>query len=174
MRVRYHVATSADGFIAAEDGSVDWLEAFDANEAGFADFFADIKGLVMGRATYDQVLGFGEWPYGDLPCVVLTSSDLCENSPAHVTACTPDPLRALDALREAGADDDVWIVGGARTATVFLLAHLIDTVELAVLPVMLGSGISAFTTLIKPYPLELIDVKQRPHGVLFKTYQPRR
>lgn len=170
MRMRYHAAISIDGFIATSDGAVDWLHGFDPGEAGFSEFFPQIRGLVMGRTTFDQCLSFDEWPYGELPLVVITSRDLPKNAPASAIRCDANPQRALELLREAGVQGDVWNVGGAACASLFMEAGLIDRVEFAVLPMLLGSGISPFAPLSKFYRLQLESVRELAHGVLWQSY----
>ena len=68
--VLYFVATSLDGFVARDDGSVDWL--FDPGAFDFETFLARIDTVLMGRATYDQVRGFGEWPYAGKKAYVFS------------------------------------------------------------------------------------------------------
>ncbi len=68
--VRLFIATSLDGFIADRDGGVDRL--FADGDYGYSAFFDSIEALIMGRRTYEQVLGFGEWPCGEKPTSVFT------------------------------------------------------------------------------------------------------
>ena len=72
-RIRLYIATSLDGYIATPDGDVAWLEPFHAGDYGYDDFLKGIGTLVMGRTTFDQVLGFGAWPYAGKRAIVLTS-----------------------------------------------------------------------------------------------------
>lgn len=73
------IATSLDGFIAREDGDIDWLSAGDDGEQdpsedyGYAAFAATVDVLVMGRGTYEKVLTFEGWPYGSTSVIVLSS-----------------------------------------------------------------------------------------------------
>lgn len=78
--VVYYVAASVDGYIATADGAVDWLSPFHAagEDHGYADLLASLGGIVMGRRTYDQVRGFGPWPYTGLDCRVVTSRPLSD------------------------------------------------------------------------------------------------
>ena len=76
-QVEVFIATSLDGFIARPDGSIDWLLQAQATapageDFGYAEFIADIDALVMGRKTFDTVLGFDPWPYGDRPVWVMS------------------------------------------------------------------------------------------------------
>ena len=85
-RVVLFIATSLDGFVADVDGGVDWL--FTDADYGYTDFFGTIGALVMGRATFDQVLGFVPWLYGAVPTTVFTHRPLAipEGAPAEVAA----------------------------------------------------------------------------------------
>ena len=72
-KVIYYVAASIDGCIARENGAVDWLPHPSAEEDyGYAEFLRRIDTLMIGRKTYEQMLGFGEWPYGRRACYVLS------------------------------------------------------------------------------------------------------
>lgn len=77
-RVSIYLALSLDGFIAREDGSLDWLERVQAEgeDYGYAAFYAGIDAVLLGRKTFDTVLGFGAWPYEGRPVYVLSSRDL--------------------------------------------------------------------------------------------------
>lgn len=140
QRVVYYLACSMDSFIATPDGGVEWLSRFSGTEAGYDEFFAGVGSLVLGRTTFDQVLGWG-WPYGEKPAAVLTTSPLPEEAPGSAFPWGgDDPAGLVDRLR-AAAPGAVWIVGGGRTAEVFLRAGVLEEVELTVMPVLLGGGI---------------------------------
>ena len=73
-KVILYIAMSLDGYIAKEDGSVDWLEnAGNGVEGSYLEFYNTIDTIIMGRKTYDQVLTFGEWGYKAKKTYVLTS-----------------------------------------------------------------------------------------------------
>ena len=68
------IAISLDGYIARADGSLDWLASFDGGgDKGYGAFISGIDGIIMGRGTYEAVLGFGNWPY-NRPVVVMGRS----------------------------------------------------------------------------------------------------
>ena len=71
-RIILYIAASVDGYIATADGGVDWLTPFDDCEYGFEAHVATVDTVVLGRRTYDQVRGFGDWPYADFRTRVLT------------------------------------------------------------------------------------------------------
>src|SRR5207245_3083016 len=70
------VGTSLDGFIARLDGGLDWLPEGGGEDHGYPEFLATVDALVIGRKTYETVLGFGAWPYGDRPVFVLSTRPL--------------------------------------------------------------------------------------------------
>lgn len=139
-----YIAMSIDGRIADGDGSMDWLTKFNDAETdyGFAEFFAGIDVIVMGRKTYDFVATQPEWPYPDVITYVVTSRMLAYDHPG-IETIAPD----FDALRRhlAGEDDvTVWVMGGGQTQRGALDADMFDEMHLFVMPVVLGSGPLAF------------------------------
>lgn len=144
--VRY-IAASLDGYIADEDGGIEWVETFgdtyDAGQpgGGFEGFFEDVDGIVMGANTYEQVLGFEAWPYGDTPPVVTIHRDL-----PSVTELVEFYDREVKELVQdvPGRHDLVWFVGGAALARNFPSEDLIDEIRLSVIPTLLDSGIELF------------------------------
>lgn len=142
--VIYMAAMSLDGFIARKDGSVDWLDAYPADAAyDFEGFLATVGGIVMGRDSYEVARRFGDWPYGAFPVAVATSRPL-DQPPPGVTAVAGSPESILAALAGRMSGGRVWLFGGGRLAGSFLSAGLVDTIELGVIPVLLGEGIPAF------------------------------
>jgi dihydrofolate reductase len=159
------IGMSVDGMIARANDDLDWLtggaagEADDPNESGFNEFMASVDHMVMGRSTYDIVLSFGEWFYGDTPVFVLST-----------TLQTDDPrIRIVRSLDEATAmlDDDgarnVYVDGG-RTVRTFLAAGLIRTLTLTRVPVLIGEGKPLFGALPADVRLQLDDVKSFKGG----------
>lgn len=137
---RAYLAVSADGFIARADGSVDWLHDYDPAEFGFADFFAGIGHVVMGRATYDQSRSFGpDWPYAGKACTVVTSQPLAD-APDNVQTRPADFPALTQALRQTVQTGDVWLMGGAQLWAGFLAAGAVDRFELYTIPILLGHG----------------------------------
>lgn len=170
----YMFAMSLDGFIARQDGSFDWLDDYPADaEFHFDSFLASVSGIVMGRATYDVTRRDGRWDYAKWPCVVATSrpvEDLPDN--AEVLAGTPAELVAR--LRERGADGRIWILGGGDLARQFLDAGLLDTIEIGIIPIVLGAGIPAFGG---PQPdrwLDLDFAKPLANGAIHARWRVRR
>lgn len=170
--LRYYVAASLDGFIATSDGAVDWLAPYEGQDFGYKEFVADIDTVILGRATYDQVRGFGKWPYGGTQGYVLTSKAL-PSPPDDVRAYNGD-LADLAARLRTECKQDIWIVGGGQTAAGFLEADALDLIELFVMPVLLGTGIPFLPNHTRQTELRLIGSETGPLDVQKLTYSIER
>lgn len=166
----YYVAASLDGFIADADGGVDWLNQFNEKPLfdDCADFFAMVDTMVMGRKSFEQVLEFGEWPYEDKPCVVMSSNSELTSEIASVTFSDASPLDVYESDLIHGA---TWLVGGAELAYAFRTAGLISEYVITTLPILLGDGIPLFQpTQNKPDCLKLINQKRFDNGATQHHY----
>lgn len=169
-RTVYYAATSADGYIAAPDGGVGWLDPFNSPELGYETFLANVGGVVLGRATYEQSLTFGPWPYPNRRGLVVTSRPIAD-LPPDTRAVSPAELpKALRAMRAAVAQD-VWIVGGGRTARACLDAGLLDELELYVVPRLLGDGIPLLERRAALTSLALLETRAFANGVVKVRYR---
>ena len=177
-RIVYYVAASVDGFIADSTGGVDWLPDGDSSDYRYAEFYAGVEALVMGRRTYEQVLGFGEWPYPGKPAYVFTQSPPRDALPEvrFVEGSAVDFYRGI-AERHSGT---VWLVGGADLADQFRQSGLIDEYQVFVIPVILGRGIpltsprhSGESRNPPPTRLKLVESQSYDDGVVMLRYLPR-
>jgi dihydrofolate reductase len=171
--VIYYVACSVDGFIADEKGSVDWLGSVEADgeDYGYADFFESIDALVMGSRTYEQVVGFGDWPYGTKLCWVLSKRPLAPAAPAvRISPDEPDDvLSEIERSRLAR----VWLVGGSQVAGAFLEQGLISHLIISVIPVALGRGIPLFQGATSMREFALKKTERYKTGVVQVHYSAR-
>jgi dihydrofolate reductase len=168
-RVRFYVATSLDGFIADEEGSVDWLAPYDARLYGYESFLNEVGALIMGRRTFELINAVGEdWPYRGKPVFVLSSQALA-SAPVGVSASKHGMWEALQQARQA-THKDIWIVGGAVTMQSALEDGLVDLMEIFLVPVLLGSGLSLLNDLRVPQPLVFDGVESFPDGVVKLRY----
>ncbi len=137
-RVRYQVAVSLDGFIAGTHGEHDWIVMDPAID--FAALFSEFDTAIMGRKTYEVLTAQGG--HGELPGleVVVFSRTLPPATHPGVRILNDDPGEVVPALK-AKEGRDIWLYGGSELFRALLDAGLVDTVELAVVPVLLGSGI---------------------------------
>ena len=149
MKCSVFLATSIDGYIASEDGSIDWLDQANANvpaseDCGFSNFLDTVDYLIMGRKTFEQVIGFGEWPYGEINVIVMTSQpNIIPVKISKTVSQSNEDIQSLyDRIKHTGAQR-LYIDGGA-TVNSFLKAGLVDDITLTQVPVLIGKGISLF------------------------------
>lgn len=137
-RLRYQVAVSLDGYIARLDGSHDWIVMDPTID--FAALFGGFDAAVMGRKTYDVVRAQGHLEMmAGIECVVFSRS-LPESTAPGLRVTHDDPVSTTRAMK-AQAGRDIWLYGGGELFLTLLQAGLVDTVELAVIPVLLGDGV---------------------------------
>ena len=167
----YYVAASLDGYIARPDGSVDWLHGYDSggDDHGYTAFYASIDGLLMGRTTYLQCLGFGQWPYPDKPALVMTRSNHLPQAAPQVELQHCSPSEALQALQAKGCQR-VWLVGGGSLAGNLLAAGLLDEVIVSIIPHLLGAGVPLFSIGLEQR-LQLLEQRSFPSGIVQVRYQ---
>jgi dihydrofolate reductase len=142
-RFRLYMAISLDGFIASLDGSVRWLERYHPYEVGFGEFLASVGAIVMGRKSYLQMLEFGPWPFGGKRTIVMTRGPLAPATPDTETSAAQVDGLAEQLARET-RNGDVWVFGGGEVARAFLDARRLDTLELCIVPILIGAGIPLF------------------------------
>jgi dihydrofolate reductase len=181
-RVTIHMAASLDGFIARQDGRVDWLDTSDHFDGGetmspelVQEFLKTIDCYVMGSRTYETALNFEAkglgWAYGDKPVFVLTSREL-RKARETVELCSGDLARFVnDRLRPNFGS--IWFVGGGALCGECLRRGLADEVRYSIMPVLIGSGISFFDRLDKDVALHLMEAKAYKNGMLALRYEVR-
>lgn len=137
-RVRYAVASSLDGFIAGPQGEADWI-LMDP-EIDFAAMFAEYDTLLMGRKTFTQMNTMGQ--SATIPGVAtqVFSTTLRQQDHPNVMIVTARAGEAVKRLREVPGKD-IALFGGGELFRSLLDARLVDTVEVALVPVLLGAGV---------------------------------
>lgn len=162
------LAVSLDMRIARADGSVDWLDGVPPEEFGFESFLEGVDAILMGRDSYEAARGFGAWPYGRRPCVVLTRRPLADTPPG-VVARRGDIAPVLAELEAAG-HARVWVFGGGRVVAAVAAAGRLDVLDLAVVPVVLGEGIPLFPPGTPCFGLRLLAAEPKPSGAVRLLY----
>lgn len=168
--VVYYAAVSLDGFIADSDGGVGWLDGYFIPELGFHDFMARVGTTIMGRKTFDQISGFGKWPYQGKPGLIVTHGDLPETD-AEIAKVEGLPDQIITAAKALGAGP-YWVVGGANLAGQMLSAGALTRIDLFVIPELLGAGVPAFANLDRT-GLELIGTQEYLKGTVRLSFRPR-
>ncbi|HZB19633.1 MAG TPA: dihydrofolate reductase family protein [Blastococcus sp.] len=173
---------SVDGFIARLDGDIAWLTGGadegagggpgddgdgEGGDFGFSEFVGGIDALVMGRATYDVIAPFGEWPYQGKPVHVL-STTLEPGADARITVHRTFD-EAVEAATAAGYRR-VYVDGG-RTVHQFLRAGLVADLTLSRVPVLIGTGHTPFGDLAADIPLEHVRTRTFAGGMVQSTYR---
>jgi len=161
-RIRYQVATSLDGFIAGHKGEADWI-VMDP-DFDFRALYAQFDTVLIGRRTYEG-MARGKKKAGAMPGMktLVFSRTLLQRDHPKVTIVGEGAEQTLTALR-AEPGKDVWLFGGGLLFRSLLNAGLVDTVEVAVMPVLLGGGIPLF-----PPPARVAKLNLTGHKVYPKT-----
>ena len=171
-RLRYQVATSLDGYIAGPNGEFDWI-AMDP-DIDFAALFAQFDTAVMGRKTFLATLqqgGSGAMPGLD---VVVFSRTLRPADYPAVSVVNNDPAESVRSLK-AKPGKDIWLFGGGELFRTLLEAGLVDTVEPAVVPVLLGAGIPMLPSPASRTELSLSGHRLYPKsGIVLLEYTVKR
>lgn len=170
MKTSVVVGASLDGFIARQDDSLDFLRASGAEgDNGYEEFFATVDALIIGRHTYDVVLAFPAWPYGQKPVFVLSTRPL--SSPpldACVEHMSGPPAEVLSAVASRGFDH-IYVDGGL-TIQHFLREGLIQRIVVTRVPVLIGTGVPLFGPVGADIPLRHIATRVLSGGAVQSEY----
>ncbi len=167
-----YIATSLDGYIARKDGNLDWLMESpnpDKSDYGFSAFLDRIDGLLMGRSTFETVVGFGQWPYTK-PVFVLSSTmkklpDGYQDKARIVNGDLRDVIKSLnkDGIKKIYVD-------GGKTIQSLLELDLIDEMIITRVPILLGSGIPLFGDMKNEIKFRLVDTEILNKDLVRSTY----
>lgn len=143
-KIKLFIAASLDGYIAAEDESLQWL--FDVEgegDNGYAEFYHTIETVLMGRKTYDWLIrqDLEKFPYENKECYVFTR--ILDKNSEHVIFTNEDVTDFINSLKEKDGKD-IWVVGGGGLLHSFLKENLVDELILTVAPTLLGKGVPLF------------------------------
>lgn len=187
----YYCACSLDGYIATADDSLDWLTGYQGSYEGegaepdpmseggpYEDFYAGVRALVMGSATYEWILdhldlaGGGEWPYRGKPCWVLSSRQLRQPEGEGVDVRVVDSSvgKLYGEMAAAAGDGVLWIVGGGGVASQFADEGRLDEVHMTVVPVVLGSGKRLFERPLPGGSMRLTGTRAFRNGMVELRY----
>lgn len=167
------IATTIDGKIARKDGSLDWLFAL-ANpnqiDHGYADFLKSIGATIMGKNTYNEILGFGvEWPYKGMDSYIATTDKEFQATTPETYIISNNIADLINKLK-GQSQKDIWLIGGGQLITYFLNNDLLDRMILSLIPAIIGEGISLFPSNPKETKWILSNVEKFETGVVSLTY----
>ncbi|WP_325892778.1 dihydrofolate reductase family protein [Grimontia sp. NTOU-MAR1] len=154
-----YIATSLNGYIADKDGNLDWLHRIpnpEQSDFGWSEFMSGIDGLVMGRTTFETVLGFDcDWPYTK-PVFVLsnTMKEIPDSHKDKASLVSGALSEIRKHLNEQGFKN--LYIGGGKTVQSFLSEDLIDELIITQIPVLLGGGAKLFGDLEYRQQFELV------------------
>jgi dihydrofolate reductase len=171
MTISVFVGASVDGFIARVNGALDFLPPDGGEPHGYAEFIATVDALVIGRNTFEVVLGFDPWPYGRKRVVVLSSGqiDLSAVVGGVVEQMNAPPAQIVAKLAASGAHN--LYVDGGITIQRFLRAGLIDRMVVTRVPVLIGQGIPLFGALPGDIRLRHLATQHYASGLVKSEYQ---
>ena len=171
MTVSVFIGTSVDGFIARPNGDLDFLPPGGGEPHGYEEFIATVDALVIGRNTFETVLGFPAWPYGDKRVVVLSSRplDLSVVRGGVVEQMAGPPDEIVSKLAARGIHH--LYVDGGITIQRFLREGLIQRLIITRVPVLIGEGVPLFGVLPRDVRLRHVATQHYASGLVKSEYR---
>lgn len=173
MKTWVYIATSLDGYIARENGDIDWLMSIENptdDDFGYKDFISSIDGIVIGRGTYEKVLTFPSWPYDRKVYVLSTTlKSVPEPLKDKITLLSMKPKEVLAHLSSQG-HAGLYIDGG-KVIQGFLRDDCIDEMIITKIPVLIGSGIPLFGNLPADMQFKHLHTQVYPNGLVKSHYR---
>jgi dihydrofolate reductase len=172
MLISVFVGTSLDGFIARANGDLDFLPTDGGEPHGYEEFIATVDTLVIGRKTFETVLAYPTWPYGERRVVVLSGRPLdfsAVRGGGVVEQMAGSPAEIVAKLVASGAQH-VYVDGGV-TIQGFLRAGLIQRLTITRVPVLIGEGIPLFGALHRDIRLRHVATRQYSSGLVSSDYE---
>ncbi|TAL60815.1 MAG: dihydrofolate reductase [Legionella sp.] len=175
-KISVFIATSLDGYIAKEDGSIDWLNSFNetvpsGEDCGYKHFISTVDTLIMGRKSFEKVCEFDTWPY-NLPVIVLSKQPnylIPESLKTKATVTSENPKELIQRLTTEKIKH-IYLDGG-KTIQSFIKENLVDELTITLIPILLGGGCSLFGSLDNPVHLEQIECHSYDFGCVQIKYK---
>jgi len=167
------IATSLDGFIARPDGAIDWLPVPGPEEPegyGYPAFMETVDCVVMGRKTFETILHFDPWPYGEKRLIVLstTMETIPQQAEGRAELFNGSP-EALSVKLAAEGVRRVYLDGG-KTIQGFLRAGMVSDILITCIPVLIGEGLPLFGPLPGDVALKHERTRTYPNGFVQSVY----
>ncbi len=174
-KIIVYIATSADGFIAREDGAVDWLDRpRTAGDYGMGKFWRSIDTILWGRKTYDMVLRFQKEGkdspdnYGGIKNYAFSRRP--PKKVAHGFEFVKEPIKKFAKRLRSQKGKNIFMMGGAGIIASFLDCGAIDEFIIHVIPTFIGEGIPLMAPRHRTVPLKLLSIKKFSDGVVRLHY----
>jgi dihydrofolate reductase len=167
--LRYNVAASLDGYIAGRRGEFDWIPHDSAVD--FGALFANVDTILIGRRTYEVMLAQGGAAWSPSARVYVVSRTLDPAAHPGVTIVREDPAAVAASLRAEEGSGEIWLFGGGELFATLLDAGEVDTVEVTVVPILLGGGVPLLPPRTGPHRMTLIHTQVYPSGMVALHYR---
>ncbi|OLB19721.1 MAG: deaminase [Acidobacteria bacterium 13_2_20CM_2_57_6] len=170
MTASVFIGTSVDGFIARPNGELDFLPE-GGEPHGYDEFIASVDAIVIGRKTFETVLAFQAWPYGDKRVVVLSSRpvDFSAVRGGVVEQMAGPPAEIVSQLAARGIKH-LYIDGGV-TIQGFLRAGAIQRLIITRVPVLIGEGVPLFGSVPRDIRLRHVATRHYASGLVQSEYE---
>ena len=166
--VRYNVAASLDGCIAGPRGEFDWIPMDPTVD--FAALFAKVDTILLGRRSYETVLEGGAAPWDSSARVYVFSRSMKADDHPAVTVVARDAGAVVASLRAEEGDGEIWLFGGGELFGELLAEGQVDSVEVTVVPILLGGGVPLLPAGAPRTSLTLTGTRTYPSGMVTLTY----
>lgn len=174
-KVILFIAETLDGYIAEENGNIDYLidnnfTSGDVDDREYEKLVKHVDTVVMGRKTYNQVsnkLSPDDYPYDDFENYIMTRHP--GDGVGNIHYVNGEVVDLVKGLKNESSKKDIWIVGGSSIIAPLVNNDLIDTYQIAIVPIVLGKGIPLFSekTKFKEFTLESV---KKVNGISYLTY----
>ena len=175
MKTIVYIGTSLDGFIARQNGDIDWLTQFANDDAirAYEEFMSRVDAIVIGKGTFEKVLTFPSWPYNlDAFLLSTTIKQLPAIVEGKITLLSMKPKEVMAYLSDKGYSN-AYIDGG-KVIQGFLNDDLIDELIISKLPILIGSGIPLFGHLDVDLRFTHIKTEVHKNGIVRSHYERKR
>lgn len=170
-KVVVFIACSIDGYIAGKNENLDFLNLVETpgEDYGYNDFIQTIDTVILGRKTYDKVLGFGvPFPHAERTCYVISGTKT--GTDENVIFWNDSPTALVKYLQQqTGAN--IFVDGGAQVIHALLQERLVDRLTISFIPYLLGDGVKLFIYGRPEQKMQLIQSKSFPSGLVQLTYE---
>ncbi|CDN30507.1 Dihydrofolate reductase [Mucinivorans hirudinis] len=173
-KIKLYIAVSLDGYIATPDGGIEWLNEITNptdEDHSYNALLASVDTVLMGGRTYHEIIGFGvPWPYKDKQTYVISRNNTNVTPDERVEFITENIYAEIATLKTQDGKD-IWLVGGGKLTTMLLNHELIDEMQIAIVPIVLGAGLPLFPNNPLKSKWTLKESKSYDTGLVVSTYE---